>query len=296
VTATGWREVADRVFQRRYNPLDVSVCAVPGAGGLLLVDTRSSPHQADEIRADLRELGDQPVRCVVNTHAHFDHSFGNQRFAELPIYGHARVPAHLEAYERPMLADRIARGEQPVDEWREVAITPPTELIGDRYLLDLGDRGVELVHLGRGHTDNDLMLHIPDASAWIAGDLVEESGPPMYGPDCYPLEWPGTLAALGAQLHPSDVIVPGHGDPVSPDFVAAQQEQLAGVADLIRELHGAGVPAGSALDAGAGRWLLPADGLQPAITEAYRHLDRGTGLSSRPPGGLDDAADGGAAS
>jgi glyoxylase-like metal-dependent hydrolase (beta-lactamase superfamily II) len=36
-------------------------------------------------------------------------------------------------------------------------------------------------HLGRGHTDNDLLVHVPDASAWLVGDVLEESGPPMYG-------------------------------------------------------------------------------------------------------------------
>lgn len=67
----GWNEVAAGVFQRRYQPLDVSVC---------VVDTRSSPRQADELLTDLRELGGLPVRWVVSTHADFDHCFGNQRF------------------------------------------------------------------------------------------------------------------------------------------------------------------------------------------------------------------------
>ena len=61
----------------------------------------------------MRELGTLPVRWVVNTHAHFDHTFGNARFGPdsdlgAPIYGHERVPAHLDAYERPMLAELIA--------------------------------------------------------------------------------------------------------------------------------------------------------------------------------------------
>ena len=178
------------MFQRRYNPLDVSVCVVRGPSGLLLVDTRSSPRQADEIRSDLRELGDQPVLAVVNTHAHFDHTFGNQRFTSVPIYGHRRVPVHLETYERPMLATWVARGEEPVQEWAEVVITPPTVLVDDTHRIDLGGRAVDLLHLGRGHTDNDVVLHIPDASTWLVGDLVEESGPPMYGSGCFPMTGP----------------------------------------------------------------------------------------------------------
>ena len=56
-----------------------------------------------------------------------------------------------------MLARWIAEGAEPVEDWREVVITPPTELVGERTTLDLGDRVVELRHLGRGHTDNDLL-------------------------------------------------------------------------------------------------------------------------------------------
>ncbi len=270
---SGWSEVADGVFQRRYNPLDVNVCVVRGAAGLLLVDTRSSPRQADEVRHDLRELGSQPVRWVVNTHAHFDHSFGNQCFPGVPIFGHELVPEHLERYERKMLADWIARGEEPIDEWREVVVTDPTELVSQSLLLDIGDRGVELLHLGRGHTDNDLLLHVPDAATWLVGDTVEESGPPMYGSGCFPLDWPVTVATLLGRLGPSDVIVPGHGRPVSRGFVANQSKQLAGVAELIRQLHRSGVPAAAAVAAGGANWPLPAEGLQSAVQEGYRELD-----------------------
>jgi glyoxylase-like metal-dependent hydrolase (beta-lactamase superfamily II) len=265
---TGWAEVADGVFQRRYDPLDISVCVVRAAGGLLVVDTRSSPQQADEVRADLAELGG-PVTAVVNTHAHFDHTFGNQSFPGIPIYGHELVPAHLERYEGPMLAEWVAQGEEPVEEWAAVRITPPTTLVGDRFRLGVGDRVVELLHLGRGHTDNDIVIHVADAGAWLVGDLVEESGPPMYGSGCYPLEWPATCANLAACIDDGEVVVPGHGRPVDRTFVEAQQAQLAGVADLLTELRAAGVPAARVLQEGAGRWTLPADGLEPAVQAAY---------------------------
>lgn len=275
---SGWHEVADDVFQRRYDPLDVSVCVVRSAGGLLLVDTRSSHRQADEIRADLRVFGRLPVRSVVNTHAHYDHCFGNARFGpgsvtDAPIYGHRLVPAHLATYERPMLDEWIARGVEPVADWRAVVITPPTVLVDDRATLDLGDRGVDLVHLGRGHTDNDLLLHIADADAWLVGDLIEESGPPMYGSGSFPLEWPGTVAVLARRINRHAVVVPGHGAPVDRAFVVAQQHDLQQVADVIVDLHAAGVAAGDALAEGGGRWPFPSEGLASAVADAYRHLD-----------------------
>jgi glyoxylase-like metal-dependent hydrolase (beta-lactamase superfamily II) len=272
-----WQEVADGVFQRRYQPLDVSVCVVRGTGGLLVADTRSSHRQADEIRADLRQLGTLPVRWVVNTHAHFDHTFGNARFGPAsdigaPIYGHERVPAHLDAYERRVLAELVAEAEEDPGEWREVVITPPTVLVGAAMTLDLGGRAVELRYLGRGHTDNDLLVHVPDAGAWLAGDLIEESGPPVYGPDSFPLDWPTTITRLRAALGEEDIVVPGHGAAVDAAFVAAQHEQLAGVAALITELQAAGVPADRALAEGGGRWPFPAHHMAEAVRNGYALL------------------------
>jgi glyoxylase-like metal-dependent hydrolase (beta-lactamase superfamily II) len=272
-----WNEVADGVFQRRYDPLDISVCVVRGAGGLLLVDTRSSHREADEIRADLRAFGDATVPWVVNTHAHYDHCFGNARFAagsgvDATIYGHRRMPAHLATYEQPRLDGWIAAGVEPLEDWRDVVITPPTVLVGDHATLDLGDRGVDLLHLGRGHTDNDLVIHIPDAAAWLVGDVIEESGPPMYGSGCFPLEWPATVEELAHRIGPDATVVPGHGAPVRRGFVVHQQRQLQRVADLITELHAARVPAGEAVAQGRGRWPFPEEGMAGAVADAYRQL------------------------
>jgi glyoxylase-like metal-dependent hydrolase (beta-lactamase superfamily II) len=276
-----WTEVADRVYRRRYNPLDVSVCVVRGPTGLMVVDTRSTHREADQIRADLAELGDLPVRWVVNTHAHYDHTFGNARFGpgsdvDAPIYAHERVPAHLDEFERPMLADWVAQEMEPVAEWREVVIMPPTVLLGERAIIDVGDRIVETRHLGRGHTDNDIVLHIPDAGAWLVGDLVEESGPPCFGSGSFPLDWPDTMVRVHEVIGAAEVVVPGHGAVVDANFVAAQQVELLDTAELIRELFTAGVLVEDAVAAGGRRWPFPSEGMAGAVRDGYRQLAAGT--------------------
>jgi glyoxylase-like metal-dependent hydrolase (beta-lactamase superfamily II) len=182
------------------------------------------------------------------------------------------MPAHLTKHEEPLLTDWITRGVEPVEDWREVVITPPTHLVGELTVLDMGDRLVELAHLGRGHTDNDLLLHVPDAATWLVGDLLEESGPPMYGPDSFPLDWPGTIGLLRERLVASATLVPGHGAAVMPRFAAAQHAELQHVAALIRELHAAGVPAGQALAEGGDRWPYPREQLSSAVSRGYRQL------------------------
>lgn len=271
-----WSEVGDGVFQRRYNPLDISICVVRSDDGLMVVDTRSSPREAKDLIADLEPFG-VPVRWVVNTHAHFDHSFGNQCFGPAsdiaaPIFGHHRVPAHLEQYEVPMLARFIEQDVDHIDAWEEVVVTQPTQLVRERTSLDVGGREVRLVHLGRGHTDNDLLVQIPDAGCWLVGDVIEESGPPMYGSGSFPIEWPATVEALLHELEDDETLVPGHGAVVDRAFVVAQQQDLQTVADLLRELHAAGVPAEEAVAAGGDRWPFPVAGMHTAVLDGYRQL------------------------
>jgi glyoxylase-like metal-dependent hydrolase (beta-lactamase superfamily II) len=258
-----WHEVAERCFQRRYSDFDVTVGVVLGATSAVVIDTRASVAQGVRLRDDLRELGvDEPI--VVNTHGHFDHCFGNAAFTG-PRWGHSSLPGYLAGTARAMLA-----AEFP--EWaRQVAtdvLLAPDRHVRDRAEIDLGDRVVELRHFGRGHTEGDVVARVPDAGCAFTGDLVEQSGPPAYGPDSFPLSWPGTLAAL---LDSGDgVLVPGHGAPVGPGFAAAQHEEISLVARLVRESHEAGLGVEDALAAGG--WPYPPELLRDAVERGYREL------------------------
>jgi glyoxylase-like metal-dependent hydrolase (beta-lactamase superfamily II) len=263
-----WYEVGERCFRRRYSDFDVTVGVIVGADGTVVVDTRASVAQGVRLRDDLRELGVEDPTAVVNTHGHFDHCFGNAAFAGCPRWGHASLPGYLAGTAREMLAR-----EFPV--WaRTVAgdlLLAPDEPVRDREILDLGDRTVELRHLGRGHTDGDLVAWVPDAGCVFAGDLVEESGPPAYGADAFPLEWPDTLGALLAAV-PADVVVPGHGEPVGRGFVDAQREEIAQVAAGIRGAHAAGASVEEAL---AGDWPYDPAVLGHAVRRGYAQLNPG---------------------
>ena len=74
---TGFNEVADRVWVARYPWLDVNVSVVAGEAGLLVLDTQASAALAREVVADLRRVSSLPVLLAVNSHEHWDHTFGN---------------------------------------------------------------------------------------------------------------------------------------------------------------------------------------------------------------------------
>jgi glyoxylase-like metal-dependent hydrolase (beta-lactamase superfamily II) len=233
---------------------------------------------------------------VVNSHWHFDHTFGNQRFVEaargdaqpggaavednLELWGHRDLPAQLLEDEPQLRADLRARfGDEAGDEYDRVVLTAPDHLVSERATLDLGDRGVELVHFGRGHTGNDLAVTVPSAGVVFAGDLLEESAPPAFGDDCFPLEWPDTARALVETR--GAVYVPGHGDVMGLEAAQEQTGNLASVAILIRELFDAGVPAAGALHEAAGRWPYPEDALVEAVARGYAALTREESSSPR---------------
>jgi glyoxylase-like metal-dependent hydrolase (beta-lactamase superfamily II) len=244
----GWQEVGDRVFRFRYRSLDLNVGAVLGGDEVLVVDTRSTAAEADELLADLRRLTRLPCRQVVNTHWHFDHCYGNASLRPAAIWGHERGIQRLgacgEAGRRAAMADypALAAG------LATVVLDPPDRPVGDRGAdLGVGGRRVELRWCGRGHTDHDLVVVVPDAGVVFAGDLVEEGAPPSFGDDAFPLEWPVTLARLLA-IAPA-VVVPGHGDAVGHGFLRGQRDQLAAMAQLCRRVASGDLPAAEAVRA-----------------------------------------------
>jgi glyoxylase-like metal-dependent hydrolase (beta-lactamase superfamily II) len=229
-----WREVADRVWVRRYASLDQTIGVIGGDAGLVVIDTRSSHRLADELRADLAQLPGSTA-AVVNTHGHWDHAFGNARFLPAPIWGHVRCAAMIS--ERGEEMRSRAQRAYPSEAIDAVELTPPTELFAEVATLDLGDRQIELRYLGRGHTDNDIVVIVPDASVLFAGDLLENAPAPGFG-DSYPIAWVAAGRALLDLVE--GVVVPGHGDPFDLAFAERQVAELAAFAELAKECaHGA---------------------------------------------------------
>jgi glyoxylase-like metal-dependent hydrolase (beta-lactamase superfamily II) len=268
-------EVAERVWVARHDWFDLNVPAIGSERGLVVVDTHASAVAARTLVEEVRRLGAGEVVAVVNTHEHFDHTFGNGTFRE--VYGPVPIHAHEVA-----AAETIASGDAVKQRYRadpddpraaEVLATEPVpadHTFSSVRALDLGDRVVELVHPGRGHTAGDLVARVPDVEVLLAGDLVEESAPPSFGSDCHPLEWPATLDFVLGLLGDASVVVPGHGARVTRQFVEQQRAEVATVAETIRQLAAGGVRAEDALD--AAEWPYPRAHLANAVRRGYAQL------------------------
>ncbi len=276
--AQGFTEVADRVWVARHSWLDVNVTVVGGERGLLVVDTLGSDRAARAMVDRLRGLGpaDGRVVAVVNTHEHFDHTFGNHALHEL--WPDAARWAHEEAAARTVAAgERVkkqyADGDDPHrDEVLETPVLPADRTFSSVRSIDLGDRVAELVHPGRGHTGGDLVVRVPDVDVLVAGDLVEQSAPPAYGPDSFPLDWPATLDLVLGLVGEGTVVVPGHGDLVDRDFVEDQRSGIGVVAETIHDLASRSVPLDDALR--HPDWPFPAEVLTDAVRRGYDQVPR----------------------
>ncbi|MEU7001494.1 MBL fold metallo-hydrolase [Nonomuraea sp. NPDC046570] len=234
-----WQEIGDRVYVRRHESYDMNVSLVVGDGHCLVLDTRMSHREGADLVRAIRTITQDPW-TVVNSHAHFDHYFGNAMFLPAEIWAHVRC---VEEIQRSGTEQRAAVAEfsppERREEVEEVQIVAPDQTFTDRAALDIGGRTVHLRHFGRGHTDNDIVLHVPDAGVILAGDLVEEGAPPSFG-DSYPLDWPGTLAAVLHEL-PGEVIVPGHGAVVGRAYAETQLADLALTAEVARRAYTEGL-------------------------------------------------------
>jgi len=243
-----WREIADRVFIRRFAFFDQTIGAILGRECVLVIDTRSTLLQARELLDDLRQVTTLP-HVVLNTHAHFDHVLGNAAFRPCEIWGEdgcARFMRDLGLERRAEVATQMP---EIAADLLASPVDPPDRTFVREATLDLGDRRVDLRFLGRGHTDHDVVARVPDAGVVFAGDLVEEGAPPSFG-DAFPLDWPATLGQLLDAVDEGQV-VPGHGEVVDRDFVAGQLGEIAFLAEMARrqwpDLRAAGHdPAGPA--------------------------------------------------
>lgn len=273
-----WQEIGDRVYVRRHESVLLNCGLVVGDGQCLVIDTRSHAQEGRALEVAVREITMLPW-VVVNTHAHFDHCYGNVAFEPASFWAHPgcrsalidhgetqkeRAAARYRAEGRPDFADAI----------EATPLVLPKNTVESEFGLLLGQRLTLLSHFGRGHTDHDLVVSVPDAGVVFAGDLVEEGADPAFE-DAFPLEWPAALdglleltAADGAQL---PVVVPGHGRVVDPGFVRAQRDTIAAIAAAAQAGHAAGLPADEvAADTST---TLRAHAAEVAVARTYWQLD-----------------------
>lgn len=230
----GLYELADGVYDYVIEgPIMLNAGIIVGDDCVAVIDTGTTEDDARALLEAVKRVTDLPVRYVINTHHHGDHSFGNWWFRPAVVLGHSRCRLRLIGDEGTSHRDSLAAHLPMAREQISAVPLSPPDLTFDTYLdLNLGRQNLRLAYLGRAHTDNDIAIGVEGGDVAFAGDLIEQSGPPVVS-EGFPAEWGPTLRKLGAAM--VDRYVPGHGLVVDSMFVAEQASAFETVARICSE-------------------------------------------------------------
>jgi glyoxylase-like metal-dependent hydrolase (beta-lactamase superfamily II) len=209
--ATGLVELADGVFA--YLQAGGGLCVanaglIVGPESCIAIDSLFAPSMTRAFREEIARVTDKPVRLLINTHHHIDHTLGNALFPEAQIVSHANARREqqrsgVEVLERirPLLPELVAEAEGA--EPRLSDLTFEGELT-----LHLDSRTLRLIHLGTGHTIGDALIVLPEERLLFAGDVA------FFG--VTPLAFEGHIGRWIEVCDRVDAleietIVPGHG-------------------------------------------------------------------------------------
>jgi len=233
----------------------------------VVVDTMSTPEEMTAVMGLVRDdLAGRQV-LVVNTHADYDHAWGNAVFATpdgaypAPIIAHRRVAERLRDPE----TERYLRQRQQVEpRFAAVRLIPPTVIFSDRLRIDGGDLTLELIPTP-GHTDDHVAVWIPELRLLLAGDAAEQPIPYVNAPS----DLPALRASIRllVALDPATVI-PCHGGTTDPGLLARNLAYF----DLLDITVATAVAAGGVPPDWATREDLP-DALGLPYEEALRAVD-----------------------
>ncbi|MFN2445262.1 MAG: MBL fold metallo-hydrolase [Vicinamibacterales bacterium] len=243
----------------------------------IVIDTHTTPAGAWALREELKAITPKPVRYVINTHWHFDHSHGNQIYGpnvdiigsaftrQMIAGGHsmkgrgierfigsipsqidqleARLGASTDPAERAKLQAALDVQKNHLEATKAVVPTPPNVTLTDQLVLHRGAREIRLMFLGRGHTGGDVVVYLPEERLVMTGDLLVEGT--SYMGDAYAADWIETLDRLKALEF--DRVLPGHGSVLEGKArIDHWQAYLRDFWTEVQALHRAKVPADEA--------------------------------------------------
>lgn len=204
--------------------------ALVGPDGIFMVDAQSAAI-ADRIVAELRKVSQEPIRFLVNTHVHADHTGGNAAYAKLGA----------TIVSRPALRERLAKPPAPASGGPAPAVDPtslPRLTYDVQMTMYMNGEAIELIPLPRAHTDGDTALRFPGVNVLMTGDVFRSTGYPNID-----LANGGSLVGIVAALDklvdlsgPETKVLPGHGAITDRAALAAHRDMVKLMRDRVARL------------------------------------------------------------
>jgi len=179
---------------------------IVGKDYVVVVDSLATVGLTQRFREEIRKITDKPIRYLINTHHHGDHTYGNHVFAGATIISHDYCCHELmgTSIMDPGLLNAIF----PDFDFRGIAVTPAHITFDEQLTLHVDGQEVRLMHFGPGHTAGDIIVHLPGDGIIFAGDFIFLYSTPL-GMEGSFAGWLRNLDAM-AKLD-ARVYVPGHG-------------------------------------------------------------------------------------
>ncbi|HEX2912665.1 MAG TPA: MBL fold metallo-hydrolase [Chloroflexia bacterium] len=229
------QEIADGIFaymQPDWTWMINNTGFLVGPDGVTVVDTCATEPRTRAFIQSARTVTDKPLRTLINTHHHGDHTYGNSFLPDATIIGHEKC--REEAIQTGLSLKVLF----PTANYGDIKVRPPFVTFEDRINVYVGDLKLEVFHVGPAHTTNDIVVWVPEKKVLFTGDIVFKN--------CTPFVMQGAIASYFGALDRlralgAEVIVPGHGPVCGPEAFDEVEEYLHFVQDTARQGFEAGI-------------------------------------------------------
>jgi cyclase len=244
--AEGLTKIADNVYSYvavknggPANSFAANAGIIIGRDAIAVVDTLISAKEAQRFIRDIRKVSDKPIRYVINTHYHLDHTFGNAEFAKLGavIVSHAECRKNMLKSSEDTLKNAKDHGLTP-EQMAGTKIAYPALTFTDRMAIDLDGHEIELIYLGPSHTNDSILVLVPDKKVLFAGDMLFTDFHPFIADGDIP-GWVKNLDSIAAL--DVEKIIPGHGPLSGKKDIADMRSYIIAFDEKAHELAAKGV-------------------------------------------------------